>query len=32
MASLARRNLLRDKVRLAVTLTGIVFRRALTTI
>jgi putative ABC transport system permease protein len=32
MASLARRNLFRDKVRLAVTLTGIVFSVALTTI
>lgn len=32
MASLARRNLLRDKVRLAVTLTGIVFSVVLTTI
>lgn len=32
MASLARRNLFRDKVRLAVTLTGIVFSVVLTTI
>jgi putative ABC transport system permease protein len=32
MASLARRNLFRDKVRLAVTLTGIIFSVVLTTI